>query len=158
MNDVNEKLSGLKTILHKAQAYCAYQDRCTSEVLQKLRDWGVDEERIPKIVESLTEDKFLNDDRYTVSFVSSKFRLKHWGRIKIAYELRLKKIPSELIFSALESIDENEYASTLQTLITRKSKEVKDTDAFRKKQKVARFLISKGFESELVFKMMKVEK
>ena len=158
MNDVNEKLSGLKTILHKAQAYCAYQDRCTFEVLQKLRDWGVDEERIPKIVESLTEDKFLNDDRYTVSFVSSKFRLKHWGRIKIAYELRLKKIPSELIFSALESIDENEYASTLQTLITRKSKEVKDTDAFRKKQKVARFLISKGFESELVFKMMKVEK
>jgi len=158
MNDINEKLSGLKTILHKAQAYCAYQDRCTFEVLQKLRDWGVDEERIPKIVESLTEDKFLNDDRYTVSFVSSKFRLKHWGRIKIAYELRLKKIPSELIFSALESIDENEYASTLQTLITRKSKEVKDTDAFRKKQKVARFLISKGFESELVFKMMKVEK
>jgi len=158
MNDVNEKLSGLKTILHKAQAYCAYQDRCTSEVLQKLRDWGVDEERIPKIVESLTADKFLNDDRYAVSFVSSKFRLKHWGRIKIAYELRLKKIPSDLIASALESIDENEYATTLQTLIMRKSKEVKDTDAFRKKQKVARFLISKGFESELVFKMMKVEK
>jgi regulatory protein len=158
MNDVNEKLSGLKTILHKAQAYCAYQDRCSSEVLQKLRDWGVNETRMPKIVESLTEDKFLDDHRYALSFVSSKFRLKHWGRNKIAYEMRLKKLPSELISAALESLDEKEYASTLQNLITKKSKEVKDSDAFRKKQKIARFLVSKGFESELVFGMMKGEK
>jgi regulatory protein len=154
MTDFNEKLTGLKTILHKAQAYCAYQDRCSSEVVQKLRDWGVDQLRIPKILESLTEDKFLDDRRYAESFVSSKFRLKHWGRNKIVYELRLKKIPSDLISQAVESIDENEYSATLQTLIAKKTKEVKDSDAFRKKQKIARFLISKGFESELVFGMM----
>lgn len=155
MTDINPSLTGLKTILTKAQAYCAYQDRCSAEVIQKLRDWGVDDARIPKIVESLTEDKFLNDRRYAETFVSSKFRLKHWGRNKIAYELRGKKIPSELISDALETIDENEYATTLQTLLTKKSKEVKDTDAYRKKQKVARFLISKGFESELVFANLK---
>ena len=155
MSDVNEKLSGLKTILTKAQSYCAYQDRCSAEVIQKLRDWGIDETRIPKIIASLTEDKFLNDRRYAESFVSSKFRLKHWGRNKIAYELRGKKIPSELISDALETIDENEYATTLQTLITKKSKEVKDSDPYRKKQKVASFLISKGFESELVFSNLK---
>lgn len=154
MTDFNEKLSGLKTILTKAQAYCAYQDRCSSEVMQKLRDWGVDQLRIPKILESLTEDKFLDDRRYAESFVSSKFRLKHWGRNKIVYELRLKKIPSDLISQAMESIDENEYSATLQTLISKKTKEVKDSDAFRKKQKIARYLISKGFESELVFGMM----
>jgi regulatory protein len=155
MTDINPSLSGLKTILHKAQAYCAYQDRCSAEVLQKLRDWGVDETRMLKIIESLNEDKFLDDHRYALSFVSSKFRLKHWGRNKIAYELRLKKLPSEFISAALESIDENEYASTLQTLISKKSKEVKDSDTFRKKQKIARFLISKGFESELVFANLK---
>jgi regulatory protein len=155
MDDVNEKLTGLKTILTKAQSYCAYRDRCSAEVIQKLRDWGVDQTRIPKIVESLTEDKFLDDRRYAESFAGSKFRLKHWGRNKIAYELRLKKIPSGLISEALESIDETEYATTLQTLITKKSKEVKDPDAYRKKQKIARYLISKGFEAELVFANLK---
>jgi regulatory protein len=155
MTDINPSLSGLKTILSKAQTYCAYQDRCSAEVIQKLRDWGVDDTRIPKIVESLIEDKFLNDHRFAETFVSSKFRLKHWGRNKIAYELRLKKISSELISEALETIDENEYATTLQTLFTKKSKEVKDTDAYHKKLKIARFLICKGFESELVFGMMK---
>jgi regulatory protein len=155
MSDVNEKLSGLKTILTKAQSFCAYQDRCSAEVIQKLRDWGIDETRIPKIIASLTEDKFLNDRRYAESFVSSKFRLKHWGRNKIAYELRGKKIPYELISDALENIDEEEYATTLKSLIAKKSKEVKDSDPYRKKQKVARFLISKGFESELVFANLK---
>jgi regulatory protein len=158
MTDANPSLSGLKTILTKAQSYCAYQDRCSAEVVQKLRDWGVSDERIPKIVASLTEDKFIDDQRYAESFVSSKFRLKHWGRNKIAYELRLKKIPSELIAQAMESIDENDYADTLQTLITKKTQEVKDSDAYRKKQKIARYLISKGFETELVFGMMKGEK
>jgi regulatory protein len=158
MTDVNPQLSGLKTILTKAQAYCAYQDRCSSEVTQKLRDWGVEQARIPKILESLTADKFLDDCRYAESFVSSKFRLKHWGRNKLMYELRLKKIPSDLISLAMEKIDESEYAATLQMLITKKSKEVKDSDAFRKKQKIARYLISKGFESEMVFGMMKEKK
>jgi regulatory protein len=155
MSDVNEKLSGLKTILTKAQSYCAYQDRCSAEVIQKLHDWGVNDARIPKLLESLTDDKFLDDKRFAESFVSSKFRLKHWGRNKIAYELRLKKIPSGLISLALETIDTDEYINTLQTLITKKSKEVKDPDAYRKKQKLARYLISKGFESELVFEIMK---
>jgi regulatory protein len=155
MTDVNPQLSGLNTILTKAQTYCAYQDRCSAEVIQKLRVWGVDDARIPKILESLIEDKFIDDKRFAETFVSSKFRLKHWGRNKIAYELRLKKIPSGLISEALETIDEEEYASAIKTLITKKSKEVKDSDAYRKKQKIARFLISKGFESELVFGMMK---
>jgi regulatory protein len=155
MTDVNPNLSGLKTILTKAQAYCAYQDRCSSEVVQKLLDWGVDDARIPKIIETLIADKFLDDHRFAQSFVSSKFRLKHWGRNKLVYELRLKKIPSNLISLAIESIDESEYSATLQTLITKKTKEVKDTDVFRKKQKIARYLISKGFESELVFGMLK---
>ncbi len=155
MTDTNPSLSGLKTILTKAQSFCAYQDRSSSEVIQKLSEWGVSHERIPKIIASLTADKFINDRRYAETFASSKFRLKHWGRNKIAYELRGKKIPSELISDALETIDENEYAATLQTLITKKSKEVKDSDPYRKKQKVARYLISKGFEAELVFASLK---
>lgn len=154
MTDVNPQLSGLKTILTKAQAYCAYQDRCSSEVVQKLKDWGVEQARIPKILEALIADKFLDDRRFAESFISSKFRLKHWGRNKLMYELRLKKIPTDLILLALENIDENEYATTLRTLIAKKTKEVKDSDAYRKKQKIARYLISKGFEPELVFGMM----
>ena len=154
MDDVNEKLSGLTTILNKAQAFCAYQDRSSFEVSQKLKDWGVAAERIPKIIESLIKDKFIDDKRYAEIFAGSKFRLKKWGRNKISYELRLKKIPQPFISEALETIDETQYAETIQALITQKTKEVKDTDAYRRKQKIARYVISKGFEAELVFGML----
>lgn len=155
MNDVNEKLSGLKTILHKAQAYCAYQERCTQEVVQKLRDWQVDENRIPKIIEQLTAENFVNDVRFTETFVRSKFRLKKWGKNKIAYELRLKKIPDPVISQSLQAIDDQEYRTTLQHLKEQKSKEVKENDPFKKKQKIIRFLVSRGFEMELAMKAFK---
>ncbi|HNW68920.1 MAG TPA: regulatory protein RecX [Bacteroidales bacterium] len=155
MNDVNEKLSGLKTILHKAQAYCAYQERCTQEVVQKLRDWKVDENRIPKIIEQLTAENFINDVRFTETFVRSKFKLKKWGKNKVAYELRLKKIPDPIISQSLQAIDDQEYRATLQHLKGQKSKETKEKDLFKKKQKIIRFLVSRGFEMELVMEIFK---
>ncbi len=155
MDDSNEKLSGLKTILQKAQAFCAYQERCTHEMAQKLREWKVDEDRIPNIIEDLTKEKFLNDLRFTQTYVSSKFRLNKWGKIKLAYELRMKKIPDALISQGLEVISEDEYREAIQALIAQKAREVKDTDAYARKQKIARFLVSKGYETDLVFGELK---
>ncbi|MEI6122412.1 MAG: regulatory protein RecX [Bacteroidota bacterium] len=156
MNEVNEHLFGLKTILHKAQAYCVYQERCSNEVMQKLRRWKVDDSRIPKIIDALIAENFFNDQRYTENFVGSKLRLNKWGRKKIVYELQLKKIPEIIISQAITSIDENEYQSAIQFLIVQKTKEVKEKDLFKKKNKIARFLISRGFEAEFVFKNMKI--
>ena len=156
MSDINEKLNGLKTIYHKAQSYCAYQERCRFEVEQKLQLWGVDKERGSKIIEQLEKENFLNNLRFAETFVRSKFRLKKWGRNKIAYELRLKKIPDSLISQSLQTIDDGEYLAAIQFLITQKSKELKEKDLFKKKQKVVRFLISRGFESALVFATFKI--
>ncbi len=155
MDDINRKYSNLKTILQKAQAYCAYQERCTHEMTQKLREWKVDEDRIPSIIEELTKEKFLNDLRFTQTFVSSKFRLNKWGKIKLAYELRMKKIPDALISQGLEVISEDEYREAIQALIVQKAREVKDTDPYSRKQKIARFLVSKGYETDLVFGELK---
>jgi regulatory protein len=156
MSDINEKLSGLKTIYHRAQSYCAYQERCRFEVEQKLQLWGVDKERGSKILEQLEKENFLNNLRFAETFVRSKFHLKKWGRNKIAYELRLKKIPDSIISQCLQTIDDDEYRAAIQFLITQKSKELKEKDLFKKKQKAARFLISRGFETALVFATLKI--
>lgn len=158
MSDANKNLTGLKTILTKVQAYCAYQDRCSFEVLQKLKAWGADPNRIPTIIESLVKDKFIDDQRYAETFASSKFHLKKWGRHKITYELRLKKIPQTFIDKGLETIDEKEYSETILLLIAHKAKEIKESDASRKNQKIARYLISKGFETDLVFRILNSKK
>ncbi len=155
MSDVNEKLSGLKTILHKAQEYCAYQERCPFDVEQKLHLWGVDKERSKKIIEKLIKENFIDEARYARSFVRGKFLYNKWGKLKITNELRSKKIKKETISTGLDEINDDEYFQTIKTLAQKKETEIKENDLFKKKQKVARFLISRGFEPSLVFEILK---
>jgi len=155
MNDVNEKLSGLKTILHKAQEYCAYQERCLYDVEQKLHLWGVEKERGKKIIEQLVKENFIDEARYARSYVRGKFLYNKWGKIKITNELRSKKIKKDAISAGLDEINTGDYYKTIKALAQKKEKEIKEKDLFKKKQKVAHFLISRGFEPSLVFEIIK---
>ncbi len=156
MNDVNINLPGLKTILHRAQDYCALQERCRYDVALKLMQWGVDKDRSAKIIELLEKANYINESRYAEIFAGSKFRLKKWGRNKIAYELRLKKISGEAIDQSLTTINDSDYQKTIQLLITQKKKEIKEKDVFKMRQKIARYLVSRGFEPDLAFAALKI--
>lgn len=154
MNDINEKLSGLKTILHKTQEYCAYQERCKQDVLNKLYSWGVDNTRANKIIEVLINDNFINESRFASSFARGKFYHNKWGKIKITYELCLRKIDETLIQKGINEIPDTEYFAVIKTLIHKKSKEIKEKDKFLKNQKIARYLTARGFEPDIVFSLL----
>ncbi len=150
----NEK-DNFHELLVKAERYCAYQERCSNEVKQKLKELDADEETSAKIVSSLSEDDFMSDERFARLFASGKFRIKRWGKNKIRAELRMKKIPDNFIKNALNGIDEGEYLKTIQHLIKKKEKEVKSQNSKDKARKVVNFLLSKGFESELIWKVLR---
>lgn len=141
-------------LLLKAERYCAYQERCRFEVEQKLRQLGAAQDEIKKVVASLEEDDFLNDERFAKLFVSGKFRIKRWGKNKIRAELKLKKISGYIIQHALDEIDPEEYLKTIRHLSARKSKEIKNQEPRIKNQKIGMFLLSRGFESELIWKIL----
>lgn len=144
-----------KTLLLKAERFCAYQERCSYEIKQKMRELGADEKTTEKIISSLEEDEYLNDARFAKLFTSGKFRIKRWGKNKIRAELRMKKMPDDFISSALDAIDGEEYLKTIQHLIRKKEKEVRSQKPEVRKQKIIMNLLSKGFESELIWKVLK---
>jgi regulatory protein len=141
--------------LLKAERYCAYQERCTSEVLGKLEELHVSDEYMKNILECLYENDFLNEERFAKSFVRGKFRIKHWGRIKIKQELKKKRIADTIIKSAMQEIDAEHYIQILKDIATKKNKEIKDSNKLLRKQKLLRFLNSKGFEQDLIFDILK---
>ena len=133
------------------EAYCSYRDRCTSEVEKKLREYALTDIQSAEIVEELRTSKFLDDVRFAHSFVSGKFRFNQWGRIRIRMELRLRKISDALIKDAIQSMDLDAYAETIASLAERKYRETeRESDVWKRKAKVIRFLSSRGFEQDLI--------
>jgi regulatory protein len=141
-------------LLKKAMAYCAGRESCLSDMNQKLTSWGADEEETEKILNQLTKEKFIDEERYASAFVKDKFRYNKWGRVKIGAALRQKKIPSGIISKAFESIDENVYLETLKTIISSHRRTIKAKNEYDLKGKLLRYGLSKGFESHLLYDIL----
>jgi len=141
-------------ILNKLFRYCSYQERSISDVNRQLTKYNVEGVTKEKIIKKLTEEGFLNEDRYAISFTLGKLRSNHWGRVKIRLGLKQKSIDNQIINKALESIDQEEYFAIIDKLITGKSNSIQDKDLYIKKHKIARYLIGKGFENHLVWEKL----
>ncbi len=138
----------------RAKKYAAYQERSHSEVRNKLLEWGQKGLDLEEIMSKLIEENFLNEERFAKAYAGGKFRMKSWGRNKIVQQLTARKISEYNINRALKDIDEKDYAITLKALIKKKAATLKGLTPFEKRNKLARFLISKGYESELVWDVL----
>ena len=140
--------------LAKMQRYCAYQERCHEEVRSKLLNMGVYSDWREEIIVQLIEENFLNEERFARAFARGKFRIKQWGRTRIRQELKKRKISDYCLRKAMEEIEEEDYLNTLRTALIKKNISLKEEDPYRRKSKLARYAVSRGFESELAWQLI----
>ena len=133
--------------LAKASRLCARNEKCEQDLRSKLFQWGISEENGEKIIEELKKSAFINHQRYARSFARDKLRFNHWGKKKIAYALRSKAIEEHHIQEALEQIPQQHYDNILREELEKKDLSIKTPDSGERKNKLARFLLQKGFES-----------
>lgn len=136
----------------KLKHYCAYQDRCHSEVKTKAYSLGMRKADVEELTSGLIEEGCLHEERFARSFAGGKFRMKQWGRNKIRTELKKKQVSSYCIAAALDEIDDAKYKGTLHKLAIKRWNSIKDvgTNLFVKMTKTRDFLILKGYEPVLV--------
>lgn len=150
---VKKKLTPTEA-LAKIQHYCAYQERSHQEVKSKLYDYGLNTSDVDELLTQLITDGFLNEERFAKAFAGGKFRIKKWGKIKIQRELELHGLTKNCISRGLKEIDEKDYKKSLMLVLQNKWEQTKETNSFRKKDKVARFAIGKGYEPDLVWSLL----
>jgi regulatory protein len=142
--------------LEKIKHYCAYQERCHSEVREKLFDYGLNKNESDEILLYLIENNFLDEQRYADQFAGGHFRRKKWGRIKIRYALRQKQISDPCIKKAFQVIDEEDYLKTLQQLFEEKKNTLRsEKNHFIRKKKIRDHLLQKGYEASLIQDLLK---
>ena len=135
----------------KIKQYCAYLERCHSEVRDKLYSFGLNKVEVEEIISILITENYLNEERFAVHYASGKFRMKQWGKIKIKQSLKYKQVSDYCIKKALKEIDSKEYEKTFQKLTEQKLKALKsEKNIFIKKRKLQDFLLQKGFENGMI--------
>ena len=148
---MNDKIYDVKIIKEKIRHYCAIMDRCQYQVITKLKSYGLSDVLADEILIELIQNKYLDEERFARSFCSGKFKIKRWGRNKIAFELSKLKVPKSCISQAMLEIDDVDYNDVIKHLVNKKMALLKHKNTYVRKKKVVDYLLRKGYESELVW-------
>lgn len=144
----------VKDALRKAAMFCAYQERTQQEVRERLKDWGVLGDDAEEVIAELIQQNYLNEERFAKSFAGGKFRVKGWGRRKIKQHLQQRGISGYNLDQAMKEIAPDDYQHTLKELLDKKRQSLRDTNPLVIKQKLVRYALSKGYETDLIFTVL----
>lgn len=130
--------------------YCVYQDRCHAEVEQKMREFMLIDEAKDEIILYLLKENYLNEERFTRSYIRGKFYIKHWGRNKIKINLKQKQISEKLMNRCFDEIYEPDYEKTLKKMFEDYYSKQLGIKEYQRKSKTIKYLMGKGFEYEKI--------
>jgi regulatory protein len=143
-----------KEALSYTMDLCSRQEKCSSEIRERLEKFKLPGADVEKVLQTLKKEGFINESRYAGMFVRDKLRFNRWGRVKIRYMLSAKRIPEDIIRDALDGIDNYDYVEILKEELLKKRSQVKDSNPFTVRNKLARFGLQRGFESGLIYQVL----
>lgn len=149
-----KKLFTFDEIKQKLVNYCVYQDRCHAEVEQKMREFVLIPEAKEEIILYLLKENYLNEERFTRSYIRGKFYIKNWGKTKIKIHLKQKGITEKLITKCFDEIDNRDYLSIIEKIYENYFSKQKGLREYQKKSKTIKYLLSRGFEYENILQVI----
>lgn len=138
-------------------ALCAQAEHCEQEMRDKMKRWELDETVQNRIIDRLTKERFIDNERYARAFVKDKIRYNKWGRRKVQQALWMKRIDNDIQQRVLDEIDEKEYLDVLRPLLKQKRKSIKAGSDYELNQKLVRFALSRGFTFDIIRQCLNVD-
>lgn len=134
-----------------AYRFLNYKPRSEKEVITKLKEKKVSQKSINEIIKSLKSLNYLNDEQYAKMYIEEKLQHKPEGRRLLAIKLSGKGIDKDTVQSIIEEkYSEDIEINKIKDLLEKYIKRVKYKSPFEKKQKCYRFLLSKGFDYDII--------
>ncbi len=140
--------------LAKMRRWCAMQERCLVEVRIHCNSIGISAKNTDKIIEQLSEEGFIEEERFAKLYAGGKFRNKKWGRARIIGELQARQIPDHIIKIGLSEIDEEEYRKNIVSMVEYKITITDTSNKMLFKHRLSKTAINKGYEPELVHEII----
>ena len=138
-------------------AICAQAEHCEQEMRDKMKRWELDETVQNRIIDRLTKERYIDNERYARAFVKDKIRYNKWGRRKVQQALWMKRIDNDIQQRVLDEIDEKEYLDVLRPLLKQNRKSIKAESDYELNQKLVRFALSRGFTFDIIRQCLNVD-
>ncbi len=132
--------------LERLKRLCARQEKCSHDLLQKLKLWGILPNDAERIVAKLIAEGYVNDSRFAALYAKEKSQLNRWGPVKIRAMLLSKGISQNIVDDVLSEVDSGDSTDNLALLLKRKLPQVKARSNYELRVKLIRFGVSRGFE------------
>lgn|SRR5690554_405424 len=139
----------------KMARVCAKKEYSPFDISRKLSRMGFDYDTAERVIVRLKNENFLNEERYTRSYVNDKLRFNGWGVKKIEMSLRQKQLPQEVIDKILDHYSGSELNQSLKPLLEKKWKRIKGDSEYEKKGKLIRYAVGRGFKMSDILECMK---
>lgn len=138
-------------------ALCAQAEHCQWEMTEKMRRWELSDEAQARVMERLTRERYVDDERYARAFVNDKVRYNKWGRRKVEQALWAKHINEDIRQRVLDEVTDEEYLRVLRPLLQQKRRTTKAPDEYTLNRKLVQFALSRGFTFDIIRQCLDVE-
>lgn len=121
------------------------------EIRQKIkgRFKEIEEKTLDEVLDKLKELKYVNDEQFAKDYINFRTTISPRGAFVLKQELYKKGISEELIQKALNEVELDEVALAKQ-LVEHKAKSLQSFEPQKRKEKMIRFLMSRGFGYDVI--------
>lgn len=145
---------GIKEAKQRAGRFCAVRERSPNELFEKIQSYGLGKEDAASLVQLLMAEGYVDEQRFANAYCHDKFEFNSWGKLKIRASVYKHKLSEEVLRNALDALDPEKYEARLETLAESKWKKLAEEDSIKRKQKTVAYLANKGFEADLIWKVI----
>ena len=155
MEEQIPKIISESKALSRMANLCARREYCVHDIETKLQRYNLENDTIKSIIAKLKKEKYIDELRFTRSFIRDKIRFNKWGKVKIEYALRQKRIPESIVNEAFMDFTDSDLNDSLQELLQAKCKTIKANSDYEKQTKLIRFGLSRGFDMGVILQCVK---
>lgn len=150
---IKAKASPERSLKSRAIAYLSRREHSRVELAQKLSPYEPDSSKINALLDQLAREGWQSDERFVTNTVNAKSLRQ--GRALIEHSLRQKGVDKTLIEAISQTLAPTEYARACDVWQRRFGLKPLDSSP-QGYAKQARFLISRGFQAEIVRKVLTI--
>lgn len=135
---------------------CARKEYAPFDIRQKLLRLNLTDNVVELLLERLIKERYIDERRYTESYIREKLHFNKWGKRKIELHLAQKRISPDVVRDVFTQFSESQLSESLLSLLEKKRKSVTGRSEYERNGKLIRYALGRGFSMQEISRCLKM--